>query len=146
MPVGTLTVYNPGEPVFDPSTGEPYIDEYGALVEVQPGLKVDTADGRVLDGDDVANAAWYRANKFLGETIRDRTIGVPYLQQALGGSDAGLAATSVVGEVSTRTPGVAGVVGVRIVGLDTATRVLQFLATLLRKDGRDQDVAVQSGG
>lgn len=138
-------IYNPGEPVFDPLTGEPYIDEFGALVEVAPGLKIETSDGRVLDGDDVANAAWYRANKFLGETLRDRSIGVPYLQQALGQSDAALASTSVVGEVRTRTPGIAGIVGVRIVGIDSATRVLQFLATLLRKDGRETDAAMQSG-
>ena len=32
--------YNPGEPVFDQSTGEPFIDEDGNLVEVAPGLKV----------------------------------------------------------------------------------------------------------
>lgn len=145
MALGDPVVYNPGEPVFDPLTGEPYIDEFGALVEVAPGLKIETSDGRVLDGDDVANAAWYRANKFLGETLRDRSIGVPYLQQALGQSDAALAATSVVGEVRTRTPGIAGIVGVRIVGIDSATRVLQFLATLLRKDGRESDVAMQSG-
>ena len=53
--------YNPGEPVFDQSTGEPFIDEDGNLVEVSPGLKVDNG-AETLDGDDVANAAWYRAN------------------------------------------------------------------------------------
>lgn len=143
MPV---VVYNPGEPVFDQSTGEPYIDEFGALVEVAPGLKVQAADGRILDGDDVANAAYYRANKFLGETLRDRTVGVPYLDQVLGQSDVGLAATAVVGEIRTRTPGVAGVVGVRVVGLDAATRVLQFVASLLRKDGTEQNAAVTTGG
>ena len=45
--------WNPGEPVFDMETGEPYIDENGVLIEVAPNLKIDTTDGRRLDGDDV---------------------------------------------------------------------------------------------
>ena len=91
--------YNPGEPVFDQSTGEQFIDEDGNLVEVAPGLKV-TNGADTLDGDDVANAAWYRANKFLGETLRAVNIGVPY-QQVLGQSDKAQAMTVVLAEVKT---------------------------------------------
>jgi hypothetical protein len=100
----------------------------------------------VLSGDDVAGAAYYRANKFLGETLRDAAVGVPYFDQVLGGTDPGLAATAVVGEMSARTPGVAGIVGVRVIGLDPESRVLQFAASLLRKDGTEQDIALSSGG
>lgn len=142
---GTVN-YNPGEPVFDMATGEPYIDEFGALVEVEPGLTVQADDGRTLDGDDVANAAYWRANKFLGETLRDRSIGVPYLSEVLGQSDQLLAATVVVGEVRTRTPGVAGIIGVRVDGVDPTTRVMQWSATLLRKDGAEQGLSTVTGG
>ena len=72
-----VPIFNPGEPVFDMTTGEPYIDADGAMVEVAPGLKVETPDGRTLDGDDVVNAAYYRANMFEGESLRARNVGVP---------------------------------------------------------------------
>lgn len=127
--------YNPGEPVFDQETGEPYIDEDGALVEVAPNLKVDAPDGRVLDGDDVANAAWYRANKYERETLRDRRIGVPYDRLVLGTSEPGLAIAAVVGEVRARTPGVAQVIGVVATEWSQRDRVLRFSATLLKESG-----------
>jgi hypothetical protein len=128
--------YNPGEPVFDQTTGEPYIDDDGNLVEVAPGLRVDTSDGRTLDGDDVANAAWWHANLREGEVLRDQSIGVPYERQALGQQDPGLAMTVVLGEVRRRTPGVVGIVEQRVVIFEQ--RVLRFQATLLRADGSSQ--------
>ena len=138
--------YNPGEPVFDQSTGEPYIDENGALVEVEPGLKVEAPDGRTLDGDDVANAAYYRGNKFRGESLRDASIGVPYLELALGQANQALAASVVVAEIRARTPGVSGVVDVTVLGLDAPTRVLQFTATLIRQTGDDTTTTLTIGG
>lgn len=132
--------FNPGEPVFDMSTGEPYIDDDGDLVQVEPGLVVEASDGRVLDGDDVANAAYYRANKFQGESLRDASVGVPYLRLALGTSDQTLAASLIVAEIRARTPGVSGVVNVRVLGLDAQTRALTFSATILRQGGGEQDV------
>lgn len=138
--------YNPGEPVFDMSTGEPYIDPEGNLVEVQPGLKINLMDGRVLDGDDVANAAYYRANLFQGEAQRDAAAGVPYLRLALGQQDQALAIGLVVGEMRSRTPGVVGVVGVRAQGLDPRTRVMRFSCVLLRSDGSEQTLNSSSGG
>lgn len=141
MPDSTSTTWNPGEPVFDQSTGEPYVDAEGALVEVAPGLLVQAPDGRTLDGDDVANAAWLRANVYLGECTRQADVGVPYLQQALGQGDDALAVDVVVAEVVTRTPGVGGVVDVRSRGIDPLTRVLHFDATLLRQGGDEQPFA-----
>lgn len=138
--------YNPGEPVFDMATGEPYIDADGNLVEVAPGLKISTSDGRVLDGDDVANAAYYRANLFELESPRDTSAGVPYLRLALGQQDQGLAIGLVVGEIRSRTPGVAGVVSVRAQGLDPRTRVMRFSCVLLRSDGSEQTLNSSSGG
>ena len=134
--------WNPGEPVFDMMTGEPYIDENGALVEVAPNLKIDAPDGRRLDGDDVANAAWYRANKYEGETLKDRTIGVPYDRIVLGQPEAGLAIAAVVGEVRTRTPGIAQVVGVVATEFSPSDRVLRFLATFLKEDGGEVDAEI----
>lgn len=138
--------YNPGEPVFDQATGEPYITPEGELVEVHPGLKVQVADGRVIDGDDVANAAYYRANLFQGEAPRDASAGVPYLRLALGQMDQALAISLVVGEVRSRTPGVAGVVAVRAEGLDPRTRAMRFSCALLRQDGSEQTLNSSSGG
>lgn len=129
-------VYNPGEPVFDQSTGEPYIDDDGNLVEVAPGLIVETSDGRVIDGDDVAGAAWWHASLREGEAIRAKSIGVPYESQALGQADPGLAMTVILGEVRRRTPGVLGVVDQRVVVFEQ--RVLRFTSTLLRADGSSQ--------
>lgn len=134
--------WNPGEPVFDMMTGEPYIDENGALVEVAPNLKIDAPDGRRLDGDDVANAAWYRANKYEGETLKDRTIGVPYDRIVLGQPEAGLAIAAVVGEVRTRTPGIAQVVGVVATEFSPSDRVLRFRATFLKEDGGEVDAEI----
>lgn len=118
-------LYNPGEPVFDMETGEPYIDENGAWVEVSPGSVVITPDGRTLSGDNCANAAWLRANLWRGEALRNAAVGVPY-PQALGQSDIGFACTVIVAEVKERTPGVTGVLGLRADTFDPATRVLRF--------------------
>jgi hypothetical protein len=139
-------LYNPGECVFDPITGEPYIDEEGNLVQVEPGIKVPTPDGRTLDGDDVANAAWYRANKFQGETLRDVSIGVPYERLVLGTSDASEAITLVVAEIRTQTPGVIGVVGSQLLDYNNTTRVLQWTATVIRADGDIQNLETQTNG
>ena len=137
--------YNPGEPVFDQETGEPYLDETGAFVEVAPGLKVQVAGRNPLDGDDVTNAAYYRGNKFEGETLRGPTIGVPYERVVLGQSDAGLAVAVIVGEIRRSTPGVAGIVDVRVRAFDPKQRVLQFTANLLREDGTEQAATLTIG-
>ena len=140
-------VFNPGEPVFDMTTGEPYIDADGAMVEVAPGLKVETPDGRTLDGDDVVNAAYYRANMFEGESLRARSVGVPYLRLALGQSNIGLAIEVVVAEVRRRTPGIAGVVSVAVEGLDRVGRVLRWSARFIKQRGAGEvSASIQSGG
>lgn len=146
MAVGDPIAWNPGEPVFDMTTGEPYIDEEGAMIPVAPGLKVQRPDGTTLDGDDVANAAYYRANKFRGESLRNRGVGVPYLEQVLGGTNLQLAAAAVVGEVKAVTPGVAGVVSVAVQGLDPVSRVLRWSAVLLRQDGSETAIATSTAG
>ncbi len=130
-----IGLYSPGEPVFDQDTGEPYIDEDGAMIQVSPGSKVITVDGRTLSGDNTANAAWYRANKFRGETLRDREVGVPYESEVLGQESAALAILAITAEVKTRTPGVVGVLGTQVTTFDAATRVLRFEASLRTADG-----------
>lgn len=137
--------YNPGEPVFDQTTGEPFITEDGELVEVSPGLVVSAPDGRSIDGDDVACAAYYRGNLYLGESPRDASIGVPYLEDALGGNNPALAASVVLAEIRERTPGVAGIVGVTVQGIDPITRVLYWQGVILRADGTEQEVASSAG-
>jgi hypothetical protein len=130
-------IYNEGEMVFDQDTGEPFIDENGDLVEVSPNLIVNAEDGRSLSGDDVTNAAYYRANKWQGETLRDTAIGVPYSREVLGQSDPGLAMTTILAEVSTRTPGVAGVLDQQVSGFSPKDRVLKFRAILLKQSGEE---------
>lgn len=146
MAVGELFLWNPGEPVFDQTTGEPYIDAEGGMVEVVPGSKVIRDDGTTLDGDDVANAAWLRASLFQGDCLRAADVGVPYLSQVLGQSNQGLAAATVAGEVKARTPGVAGIVAVAVQGIDPASRVLSWSASLLRKDGNETTVSATTTG
>lgn len=146
MATGDPVIWNPGEPVFDMSTGEPYIDAEGAMIQVEPGLQVQRPDGTTLDGDDVAGAAFYRANKFRGESLRARGIGVPYLEQVLGGTDLQLAAAAVVGEVKAVTPGVAGIVSVAVQGLDPSTRVFRWSAVLLRQDGGETPITTSTAG
>lgn len=138
--------FNPGEPVFDQETGEPYIDEDGALVEVAPGSVVVTSDGRELPGDDVANAAYYRGNLHQGEVLRDASAGVPYQRLALGQSDVELAIAVTVGEIRSRTPGVAGVVGVRVDAFEPSNRALIFTSTLIRADGVDLQTTTTIAG
>lgn len=130
--------WNPGEYVFDQDTGEPYIDQEGNLTIVEPYSVINTPDGRTIDGDDVCNAAWYRANKHEGETIRDRTIGVPFLRLALGQSSPSQALTAVTSEVVARTPGVAGVADARVVSFDPS-RVLIFKAVFIRNNGEETE-------
>lgn len=146
MAVGELFLWNPGEPVFDQTTGEPYIDAEGGMVEVVPGSKVIRDDGTTLDGDDVANAAWLRANLFRGDCLRGPDVGVPYLSTVLGQSNQGLAAATVAGEVKARTPGVAGIVAVAVQGIDPTSRVLSWSASLLRKDGNETTVSATTTG
>lgn len=135
--MATVT-YNPGEPVFDQTMGEPYIDDDGNLVEVAPGLKIDVGNGITIDGDDVANAAWWHASLREGEALRDQSVGVPYERLALGQADPGLAMIVVLGEVRRRTPGVVGIVEQRVVVFER--RVLRFQATILRADGSSQSI------
>lgn len=137
--------YNPGEPVFDQDTGEPFITEDGALVEVSPGLTLTASDGRTIDGDDVANAAYYRGNLFLGESPRAASVGVPYLQAALGSSDPAFAASVVVAEVRERTPGISGIVAVKVQGID-ASRVLRWTGIVVKSDGSEQSIDQLVGG
>lgn len=141
----SAVTYNPGEPVFDQSTGEPFITEDGDLVEVSPGLTLTASDGRTIDGDDVSNAAYYRGNLFLGESPRDASIGVPYLQAALGSSDPALAASVVVAEVRERTPGISGIVAVKVQGID-ADRVLRWTGIVVKSDGSEQPIDQLVGG
>ena len=130
--------WNPGEFVFDQQTGEPYIDAEGRTFIVAPHLTIEAVNGRVIDGDDVANAAWWHANLYEGEAIRARSVGVPYLRLALGSQDVAQAVSVTVAEVRRRTPGVAGVVAIRDVTLSARTRILTFGCTLLRNGGQDQ--------
>lgn len=139
-------LYNPGEPVFDQKTGEPFIDENGDLVVVEPGSIVSGPNGRALDGDDVANAAFYRANKWEGETLRNLDIGVPYSRLVLGQGNAILAKDVVVAEVRTRTPGVIGVLNSQVTGYDPSNRVLNFRAIFIRANGEEQQLSVQVSG
>ena len=132
------TNYNPGEPVLDQRTGEPLILLDGSTPEVAPGLRVDRGDGVEVDGDDVVGAAWYRANKHQGESLRDATIGVPFQRLAMGQGNQALAVTLVLAEVRARTPGLRGVVGAQVYGLDPVTRVLRWSAVLVRADGGSQ--------
>jgi len=144
--VATPVNYNPGEFVFDQVTGAPYIDGDGNPVLVAPGLTVTTADGTVLSGDPEANAAWYRGNKWRGETLRDRTIGVPFSRNVLGQASGTLAVTAIVAEIRARTPGIAGIISLRVLNFDPATRVMRFTARLLKKDGRETPLTATIGG
>ena len=94
----------------------------------------------------MANAAYYRANKFRGESLRDRTVGVPYMEQVLGSSNLQLAASAIVGEVKATTPGVSGIVAVSVLGLDPTTRVLQWSGVLLRQDGTETPITTTTAG
>lgn len=141
-----MYTFNPGEPVFDQETGEPYIDEDGALVQVEPGSVVIAPNGRELVGDDVANAAYYRVNLHQGEVLRDAAVGVPYQRLALGQSDVDLAIAVTVGEIRSRTPGVSGVVGVRVDAFEPTDRALIFTSTLIRSDGVDLQTTTTIAG
>lgn len=136
--VDDATVFNPGEPVFDQATGEPLIDAEGAWVEVAPGSRVTGPDGRTHDGDDVVNAAYLRANTHERELLRDAASGVPYARLALAQPDPALAASLCVAEVRRRTPGIAGIVAVRVDGLDQLSRVLRFRATMIKESGEGE--------
>lgn len=142
MPAPT---WNPGEFVYDQSTGEPYIDENGDTHEVETGSKLVTSDGRVIDADDVAAVAFYVANKHEGETLRAADVGVPYIRLALGTGDVGQAIAVVVAEIRERTPGVAGVISVRDVVLNATTRTLGFAATIVRQGGQEQTFSTLVG-
>jgi hypothetical protein len=139
-------MYNPGEPVFDQKTGEPFIDPDGNLVEVAPGLTVAGPNGRSLDGDDVANAAFYRVNKFEGETLRDINIGVPYQSALLGQGNAVLVMQEMAGEIRAQTPGVIGIVQTKIISYDPRSRILLWSGILIRANGDEQSVKLQAGG
>lgn len=141
------TLWNPGEPVWDQARGEPYIDpETGDAVVASPGLKVATPDGRTLDGDDVANAVYWRVNIFQGEVARARGEGVPYERVLLqAGTTASIAMTVLLGE-ALKVRGVASVVGSRLAYYDPSTRAIGFTAALRKKDGSVVPAAVQSGG
>lgn len=141
------TLWNPGEPVWDQARGEPYIDPLtGDAVLARPGLKVSTPDGRTLDGDDVANAVYWRVNLFQGEVARARGEGVPYERVLLqAGTPASIAMTILLGE-ALKVRGVASVVGSRLTSYNFATRAVNFSAFLRKKDGVVVPMAVQAGG
>jgi hypothetical protein len=134
--LAVATTFNPGEPVFDQETGEPFIDPTtGDFVEAAPGLQVATADGRTLDGDDVSCAVYYRLNKQENETLRNRRIGVPYRRVIFeAGTSPRLAGDLLAGEALT-TPGVASVTRVAVDSFNVRTRVLRLAMRILKSDG-----------
>ncbi len=140
------TIWNPGEPVWDQDRGEVYVDpETGDAVEAGPGLKVTTADGRTLDGDDVVSAVYWAVNLHEGEAQRARGVGVPYARQVTNpGQSAGLALTLVVGEALT-VRGVGAVLGSRVVRYDARSRSLRFAATIKKRDGVTVPVVMSAG-
>lgn len=130
------TTFNPGEPVFDQTMGEPFIDPAtGDFVEAAPGLQVDAGNGRTIDGDDVVNAGYYRVNHHQGESIRDRRIGVPYNRIVFeAGTSPALVGELIAAEYRT-TPGIESVTRVVVDRFDRRTRILWLSFRLLKDDG-----------
>lgn len=132
-----MPVFNPGEPVFDQQRGEPVIDpRTGDFVEVEPnGIYTNALTNQAHDADDVANAAYFRAQTRLGEAARDSTVGVDYINQVFAG---GIGIDVAIGEVADAirtTPGVQAVTGIRAVEFNTGDRSLSLEYVLTKKSG-----------
>ena len=108
------TLWNPNTPVWDQARGEPYIDpETGDAVLARPSLKVTAADGRVLDGDDVANSVYWQVNLFEGEVARARGIGVPYERLIFSPGTPVQAKLTIIMSEAQRVRGVGAILGAR---------------------------------
>lgn len=140
------TLWNPGEFVWDQTTGEPYIDpETGDAVEARPGLLIATPNGRTIDGDDVVSAVFWATNLFEGEAQRARGVGVPYQRKATNpGLSPDLALTLVLGE-ALRVRGVGAILSSRLVAYSPRSRALTFAGVLKKRDGVTIPLMMQSG-
>ena len=142
------TNYNPGEPVFDQSTGDLVIDPTtGDAVLVEPGaVWSDPVTGTVYQQDDVANAAYYRVNTYVGEVMRDQSIGVDYINVVFGMP---VSSELIIAEVSATmlsTPGLSSLTAARLVSFDVGDRSALFLFSARKKDASSLPVAVAVQG
>ena len=132
----STTLWNPNTPVWDQARGEPYIDpETGDAVLARPGLKVTAADGRVLDGDDVANSVYWQVNLFEGEVARARGIGVPYERLIFSPGTPVQAKLTIIMSEAQRVRGVGAILGARVTYYDPTRRALGFAGILRKRDG-----------
>lgn len=142
------TTFNPGEPVFDQSTGEPVIDPVtGDFVEVAPNSEyINPLTGVRFDGDDVANAAYFRANTYLGEVQRDRSRGVDFINFVFAGN---VGIDVAVGELSAAirlTPGVQSITDVAVIEFNPATRALQLRYRVRKRSGEATSATTRIAG
>lgn len=138
-----MPTYNPGEPVWDPSTGDIVTDPDTGDALIVVGTNGDASDaywpdpstGLVYQRDDVTNACWYSVNTRQGEVLRDATIGINYDAFILGQS---VAAELIAAEVSTavrRVPGVAAMIGIQAYTFDVEARSVSFVFTVRKRSG-----------
>lgn len=142
------TTYNHGEPIFDQTTGEPVVDPVtGDFVEVAPGYKwINPLTGVQYDGDDVANAAYFRANIRVGECFRDASVGVDYINYVFSGAIGIDVAIGEVGATLRTTPGVQSISGVRNVDYNGTRRTLTLEYVLTKKSGEAFSASTQISG
>lgn len=149
-----MPTYNPGEPVWDPTTGDIVTDPDTGDALIVVGTSSDGSDafwpdpvtGIVYQRDDVTNACWYAVNTRRGEVLRDQTIGVDYDAFILGQP---VAAELVAAEVSTavrRVPGVSAMIGLQTPSFDVENRSAVFLFTVRKRSGDVATGLVPLGG
>ena len=138
-----MAIYNPGEPVWDPVTGDivddPDTGDALLVVGTDNGESAaywpDPVTGVVYQRDDVTNAVWYRVNTRVGEVLRDRTIGINYNAFVFGEAVSRDLLNAEVSAAVRTVPGVAALINGRFVSFDAAARSAVFLFSVRKKSG-----------
>jgi hypothetical protein len=138
-----VAIYNPGEPVWNPTTGDivddPDTGDALIVVGTDTGESAaywpDPVTGTVYQRDDVTNAVWYRVNTRKGEVLRDKTIGINYDTFVFGGSVSRDLINAEVSAAVRTVPGVAAMIGGRFVSFNVQARSVVFLFTVRKKSG-----------
>ena len=147
------TTFNPGEPVFDQVTGDLVINPTtGDAVIVEPDSIWTTPTlpgeppGDVYQQDDVANAVFYRANTFLGEVLRDASLGVDFAGIVFASPVNEDAIVAEIRSAAKSAPGVSALTDGRLVNYSATDRSVGFVFRARKKDGGESLGFVEVNG
>lgn len=143
-----MALFNPGEPVFDQTTGDLVVDPTtgDAVIVAEGGQWTDPVTRVTYQADDVVNAMYLRVNTYVGEVLRDASKGVDFHNVIFGMP---IREDLIIDEfrgAALDTPGVAALTDARLISYNFTTRAAAFYLHMRKKGGATMPAVVQISG